>query len=87
MDILFNARILTLDEKNTIADCILIDHSKILFTGKMDEVGALPGITRKIDLSGATVVPGFTDSHLHLLHYAQSLALLDFYTRPTLLSF
>ena len=77
MLLLKNARILTLDDKNTVADCVFIANGKIEAIGNKNELGSIPQSTRVIDLRGATVVPGFTDSHIHLLHYAKSLAIID----------
>jgi hypothetical protein len=37
-----------------------------------------------MDLEGRTVVPGFTDSHLHFMSYGLSLMLIDLAEVPTL---
>ena len=72
-----NARVLTLDDSNTIADSVLIEDDIILAVECEEKIGDFPQSTQVVDLRGATVIPGLVDSHLHLLHYAQSLAILD----------
>ena len=42
----------------------------------MTQRGAQPG-DRVIDLQGKTVVPGFNESHIHLLNYGYSLTKVD----------
>jgi len=78
MLILYNLRARTLDEKQPQARAIAISEGKIIALGDEDSVLSLA--TRndlKIDLHGATVWPGLTDSHLHLQHYALGLDFID----------
>ena len=77
MQLLTNARILTLNNNNTIAESALIDHGTILAVGSAADFEGLPTSTKIINLDGATVIPGFTDAHLHLLHFAKSLTIID----------
>lgn len=70
MDTLFyNGIISTLDSQDTIAEAIGITDGKISFVGSNQEAAALSSKER-IDLAGKMVLPGFVDSHLHMLHYA-----------------
>lgn len=73
MRILLNAIIHTLDDKGTTASAILIDKGKILAIGNEDDCQVLGLDVSKEDLSGRTVIPGLTDAHIHLQHYALSL--------------
>jgi len=61
--ILTDARIWTGDPKNPEASTLLIQNGRIAVVGNV-ALQARPGI---INLSGKRVVPGFYDSHVHLL--------------------
>ena len=53
------------------ASAIAVRDEKIVAVGTYADVqSALTGGYRKVDLQGLTVVPGFTDCHIHLLWYA-----------------
>lgn len=60
---LTNARILTMDPCHPVARELGIWHGRIV--GLDDAVAGLPA-REVIDLQGATVLPGFIDSHVHL---------------------
>src|SRR5438094_1347621 len=69
--VLYNGKILTADDKFTIVQAVAIRDGKFLMIGKNDEVLALAGPnTKKIDLTGKTVTPGFYMHHIHLPDYA-----------------
>lgn len=80
MDTLFyNGIISTLDAKDTIAEAVGITDGKITFVGSSEEAAAL-SCKERIDLCGKMMLPGFVDSHLHMLHYAfveKSVKLFD----------
>src|SRR4051812_645356 len=72
--ILTNGNLITLDEKTPRASAMAIRADRILFVG--DDRGALAlaePTTKRIDLAGKTVTPGFIDSHIHLLWYGTQL--------------
>lgn len=72
--IFFNGNIYTGDINNVFAEAIYIEGDKIKFVGSNKEVQKYKLMDEEIiDLNGKTVVPGFIDSHLHLLEYAKSL--------------
>ncbi|WP_434587422.1 amidohydrolase [Streptomyces sp. A5-4] len=60
---LTNARVITMDPDHPVAHDLGIWHGRIV--GVDDAVTSLPA-RRVIDLQGATVLPGFIDSHVHL---------------------
>ena len=65
--ILTNARILTMDPVRPRAAAIAIAGEKILALGTRAAIEALAGPqTEVIDCRGATLLPGFVESHLHL---------------------
>ncbi len=66
--ILTNARILTMDPKRPRAEAIALAGDRIAALGARAEVEALAGAaTEVIDCNGATLLPGFVESHLHLV--------------------
>ena len=65
--VLRNGKVYTASDKQPHAQAVAIKGDKILFVGSDKDAGKLSGpATRVIDLKGATVLPGFTDSHMHL---------------------
>jgi hypothetical protein len=74
MKLLLNARIHTLDSARPTASALLIDRAQILAVGG-DEL--LDSRAEREDLGGRIVLPGLTDAHIHLQHYALSLQKVD----------
>lgn len=63
--LLFNGRMITMDDKQPRASAMAILGNRIMAVGG-DDVRSLAGKgTRLIDLKGACVVPGFIDCHNH----------------------
>src|SRR5262245_24280610 len=66
--VLTNANVHTLDPRRPRAEAVAVAGATILAVGSNVEVTALAGpSTRRIDLAGATLLPGFVDSHVHLV--------------------
>src|SRR4051812_36444450 len=66
--VLTNGRIYTVDEAHPRASALAVRGGRVLFVGSDAEAKSLVGAsTRVVDLRGATVFPGFTDAHAHLL--------------------
>ena len=64
---LINGNIYTLNPDQPKAEAIAIQGDRILFVGRSDVVKSYEtSSTERIDLKGRTVVPGLTDSHVHL---------------------
>ncbi len=60
------------------ASAIAVRDGRIAAIGTYaDAESALSGNYRKVDLQGLTVVPGFTDCHVHLLWYALKFGQVD----------
>ncbi len=65
-----NATVLTCDEAGTATDAIAIGGGRVLAVGDETTVRATAGPhARRVDLGGATVLPGFIDTHPHLMHF------------------
>jgi predicted amidohydrolase YtcJ len=70
--ILVNGKIVTVDDRFTIAQALAIRGRRILKVGPTAEVEALRGPqTRVIDLAGRTVIPGLIDNHAHWVRAAE----------------
>jgi hypothetical protein len=64
--ILYNANILTVNNRQPRAQAIAIADGRFLAVGSNDEIrGMATASTRQINLEGKTVVPGFIDAHSH----------------------
>lgn len=64
--ILFNANIITVDSKNPYAQALAIQGDRLLAVGDNEEILRLADAnTKKIDVGGSTVLPGFIDAHSH----------------------
>ena len=64
--VLYNGKILTADDDFTMVQALAVRDGKFLARGTTSDILPLAGPnTRRIDLRGKTVVPGFLDSHSH----------------------
>ncbi len=69
--ILSNGKIITVDERFTIAQAVAIKGDRIVAVGTNQAMAQLAGPnTRRIDLMGRAVTPGLIDNHIHLLRAA-----------------
>ncbi|HMO06631.1 MAG TPA: amidohydrolase [Paracoccaceae bacterium] len=66
--ILTNARVLTMDPARPRAEAVAMAAGRVLAVGARAGIERLAGPeTRILDCRGATVLPGFVESHLHLV--------------------
>ena len=64
--VLYNGKILTVDEQFAIVEAVAIRGDQFLAVGDSQRILAMAGPrTRRVDLQGQSVVPGFIDTHLH----------------------
>jgi predicted amidohydrolase YtcJ len=69
--LLYNGKIFTSDTARLYANALAIKGNKILAVGSNDAIAKLAGNkTKRINLQGKTVVPGFNDAHDHLGFFA-----------------
>lgn len=75
MDLIFiNGKIITMDTSLPQAEALYIRDEKIVSVGSNSEILSYKNDgTEIIDLNGRLMVPGFNDSHMHLLNYGSSL--------------
>ena len=73
--VLTNGKIITVDERFSIAQAVAIRGDRVAAVGTDQEIARLAGPnTRRIDLKGKTVIPGLIDNHIHLLRAASTWA-------------
>jgi predicted amidohydrolase YtcJ len=64
--ILLNARVVTMNPADSVAEAIAVTGAEISAIGSSDELRALAGArTEIVDLGGNTVTPGMIDTHNH----------------------
>jgi predicted amidohydrolase YtcJ len=66
--VLTNGKIVTVDDRFTIAQAAAIQGDRIVAVGSSQEIARMAGAgTRTIDLRGRTVIPGLIDNHMHIM--------------------
>ncbi|HZG28824.1 MAG TPA: amidohydrolase [Ensifer sp.] len=76
--IFVNARVLTMDGSAPRAEALAVAGNRIVAVGGKEAVLAHAGpATRIVDAAGATLMPGFVESHLHLFSGAYGQTLLQ----------
>ncbi|SPC20461.1 amidohydrolase [Cupriavidus taiwanensis] len=61
-----NAKVLTVDAANTVAQGFAVKDGKFLVIGSSTELSKHVGpVTRVVDMGGRTIIPGLSDGHLH----------------------
>jgi predicted amidohydrolase YtcJ len=70
--ILTNGKIVTVDDRFTIAQAVAIKGERIVAVGKSADIRKHAGKdTKVIDLKGRTVIPGLIDNHAHFIRVAE----------------
>ena len=67
--IIYNAKVYTVDNHFSVADCVIIKEGKILAVGKAEDLMSAYEATDMLDAEGYYVYPGFHDAHCHFLSY------------------
>ena len=66
--LLLNGKIVTVDQDETVAQAVAVKGNRIIHVGSDLDMKTLTcGDTLVIDLEGKTVLPGFIDSHVHVI--------------------
>jgi len=70
--VLVNGKIVTVDDRFSIAEALAIRGQRIVATGATADIEKLKGpATRVIDLARRTVIPGLIDNHSHWIRAAE----------------
>ncbi len=82
MKLIYNANIHTLDPSLPLASAILIAGGRIIAVGEKNKLESLAhGRVERRDMKSKTILPGFTDAHIHLQYYSLGLAKVDCETK------
>lgn len=73
-DVVFvNGQVITVDSDDRIAEAVAVKRNRIEAVGTNEDINRWIGeATKVVDLQGRSLLPGFIDSHLHLLAYGIS---------------
>ena len=84
MDTIFHGGpVVTMDPSGRVARALAVRDGKVAALGTDEEVLALKtSATRVVDLRGASLMPGFIDSHSHLVFSARKLAAVPMESPP-----
>lgn len=75
-----NANVITINSAQPRAEAFLVENDRFGKVGSREEILAAAGPDAAVvDLQGNTVLPGFNDSHLHLLNFAYSRTKINLY--------
>ena len=78
--VILNGNLLTFDAERPRAEALALTGGTIAAVGTTGEIRGLAGPgTRVVDAQGATVLPGFIDSHVHLFGGSVELDYLNLY--------
>lgn len=86
MNTLFiNGKIATLDSKNSFYEALGVKYNLIQFLGTNAQAeDSRHNYNEVIDLKGKVILPGFNDSHMHLLYYGYALTMMDLTTSSSI---
>lgn len=77
--VIINGKVLTVDDKFSVAEAVAIRDGKFAAVGRTADVKTLTGPgTHVIDARGRTVIPGLIDSHVHATMVAAAEAVQPF---------
>ena len=64
--VFINGKVITVDDKNSVASAVAVKNGLIQRVGNDEVVRETIGdLTKVIDLEGKTLLPGLIDSHMH----------------------
>jgi predicted amidohydrolase YtcJ len=70
--VLVGGKIVTVDDRFTIAEAVAIKNDRIVAVGSTAEIEKLKGpSTRVLDVGSRTVIPGLIDNHAHFMRAAE----------------
>ncbi|WP_283153878.1 amidohydrolase [Guptibacillus hwajinpoensis] len=75
----FGGKIYTLEHENETVEAVYTENGRIKKVGSKSELTSMfeKEMTEKHDLKGKVMIPGFVDSHLHMIGHGEKLLRLD----------
>ncbi|MCL6570179.1 MAG: amidohydrolase [Bacillus sp. (in: Bacteria)] len=75
----YGGTIYTLENEEKVVEAIFTEGGRIVKTGEKEklEESFNERISERVDLKGGTMIPGFVDSHIHLIGHGETLIRLD----------
>jgi predicted amidohydrolase YtcJ len=73
----YGGNIYTLHKEYEKVEAVVTEEKLIIAAGSFNELKESYPDSQPIDLQGATMLPGFVDSHMHLIGHGESLIRLD----------
>ncbi len=74
----FGGRIYTMDERLPVCDAMIVRDGVIRWLGTANDLSAVPSDRYEmVDLDGRTILPGFIDSHTHVVFWSLSRTQID----------
>jgi predicted amidohydrolase YtcJ len=74
--VITNGHIITMDGKRRVVSALAVRNGQIEAAGTDQSIAGCVGVaTKKVDLHGRTVLPGFIDVHTHALSWAKGIVL------------
>lgn len=71
----YGGKIYTMEKEQETVEAVLVEQGKIITLGKLEKLQSQADEFHH--LQGATMYPGFVDSHLHILFQGEKLVRLD----------
>lgn len=86
MDVIFhNGHVMTMNKEEPYGEAVAVRGNRIAAVGTNEAILAMKEKdTRLIDLEGKTLLPGFNDSHMHLLNYARVSSMISLVGVPSI---
>lgn len=81
IQILHNANIIDLRNKNRKDSVLVLNDDRIIARGNEVLIDQFGSNTIKHNMEGGTILPGFTDAHIHLTNYASGLDMVNVETQ------
>lgn len=73
-----NGKVYTVNEKQPIAEAVIVEGNKIIFVGSnADAKKLIDASTNIVDLKGKLMLPGFIDNHVHFINGGSYLLGID----------
>lgn len=73
-----NGKVYTVNEKQPIAEAVIVEGNKIIFVGSnADAKNLMDTSTNIVDLKGKLMLPGFIDNHVHFINGGSYLLGID----------